>query len=403
MPISIHEGALYLAYAEKNARNRDVAVCVQGDRVSAVGVDDAVGANDSRTPVINILQNARVRDNAFIATTYRPKESCRGMAAMLGVDRFVYASGAGIRNLIDNGDGQWTDQPAFGGVAYNGISAFPIANFNAANEPTRAREGARWYRTVQLAAPNPGDPGNVRLNALTQSMQAAVRHTRAVGPVLNLPDQLIGGGVRVDDAARHQMFMKLAFAIVGCAFVDDRYQGFAGGHNIGCVLRGPDDRIIGWGVNSGGAFGSTYHGEVNLLQNYHRRNAGAALPNGSILYSTLEPCHMCAGMIAESGRNIAVYYGQADPGIQNNALARQHNGCNQQVLANLTGIHLDDEYNGGPITQFLTSEAAEGVLLEARDRYMDARPDGAADRAIWRDGVGILELIDPNIRAYRNV
>ena len=306
---------------------------------------------------------------------------------------------AAIRSISSLAVGTGSDRAAYLGIG--GIDAPAIAGFDTMSDAARQGACAVW-----LAARAPSAAGTPAANALNTFLGTinAPQHRHFVGPDLELPRYMAPGGGRVDDAHRHELFMRLAFAIAGAAFVSDRFEGTTGGHNIASVLRGPDDSILGWGINTGGAYNSTCHGEVNLIQNYHRRNGGAALPAGSILYTTLEPCHMCAGMIAETGPGTVVYYGQADPGIQGNALARQVNGCRQTFIMTIPGANLDVEYTGGAITTFLASEAAEEAFLGARDSYMD-RPGSATDanRHIWLAGTRIIETIDPKVAMYRNL
>jgi tRNA(Arg) A34 adenosine deaminase TadA len=80
----------------------------------------------------------------------------------------------------------------------------------------------------------------------------------------------------------------------------------------------PSGKIIGCGVNTNKENG-TFHAEVNCLQSYYKfnKNGYGGFPVNTRLYSTLEPCEMCAGMIWESAADanqFLVYYGMVDPG-----------------------------------------------------------------------------------------
>ena len=62
----------------------------------------------------------------------------------------------------------------------------------------------------------------------------------------------------------------------------------------------------------------SFHAEVNCLQSYYKFNKAAYLgvPVNARLYSTLQPCEMCSGMIWESladQTKARVYYGMVDP------------------------------------------------------------------------------------------
>lgn len=68
----------------------------------------------------------------------------------------------------------------------------------------------------------------------------------------------------------------------------------------------------------------TLHAEVNLIQNWYR-NTGRAIPEGSVILTSLKPCRMCAGLIwqtAQNRRQLKVIYLENDPGpnAQNTAL-----------------------------------------------------------------------------------
>jgi tRNA(Arg) A34 adenosine deaminase TadA len=113
----------------------------------------------------------------------------------------------------------------------------------------------------------------------------------------------------------HRIYMMAAYALVS-----SRKFGTSevpGGKNIGVVMVSPNGKIIGCGVNTNQKNG-TFHAEVNCLQSYYKYNKAAylGLPASTRIYSTLEPCEMCAGMIWESAADtstLLVYYGMVDP------------------------------------------------------------------------------------------
>jgi tRNA(Arg) A34 adenosine deaminase TadA len=113
----------------------------------------------------------------------------------------------------------------------------------------------------------------------------------------------------------HRIYMMAAYALVSSRKFGT--SSVPGGKNIGVLLVNPNGKIIGCGVNTNRDNG-TFHAEVNCLQSYYKynRNGYAGFPLHSRLYSTLEPCQMCAGMIWESAADPArflVYYGMVDP------------------------------------------------------------------------------------------
>ncbi len=82
------------------------------------------------------------------------------------------------------------------------------------------------------------------------------------------------------------------------AAIEEARSGFAeGGIPIGSVLV-RDGKIVGRGHNRRVQHNDpTAHGEIDCLRNAGRR----ASYRDTIIYSTLMPCHMCAGAIVQFG------------------------------------------------------------------------------------------------------
>ena len=77
---------------------------------------------------------------------------------------------------------------------------------------------------------------------------------------------------------------------------------------VGCVVVGPDGRVIGEGRNAREEDGmATAHAEIEAI-NMACRTLGSWRLTGCTLYVTLEPCPMCAGAIINS-RIAEVRYG----------------------------------------------------------------------------------------------
>ena len=79
---------------------------------------------------------------------------------------------------------------------------------------------------------------------------------------------------------------------------------------VGCVLVGAGGELLAWAHNTN-RLNRTLHAEVNLVQAWWAKEA-RPLPSGSRLYTTLEPCRMCQGMIRHCGPGTAVFYAKAD-------------------------------------------------------------------------------------------
>lgn len=129
------------------------------------------------------------------------------------------------------------------------------------------------------------------------------------------PDPCIEFTVEVE---RDNIFMMLAYAIVYKDWQNDDMRNNRG-YNIGCVMTDKNDNIVYWGrncvniVNSG-----TQHGEVRLIYYYLQNNSDIKnLADGYTIYTTLEPCAMCAGMMVLN-RLPRTVWGQADCICQHN-------------------------------------------------------------------------------------
>jgi tRNA(Arg) A34 adenosine deaminase TadA len=115
----------------------------------------------------------------------------------------------------------------------------------------------------------------------------------------------------------HRIYMMAAYALLSSRVIKNG-ANLPGGKNIGVLMVSPQGKIIGCGVNTNKGNG-TFHAEVNCLQSYYKfnKNSYTGIPADTRLYSTLQPCEMCAGMIWEAAADptkLLVYYGMVDPG-----------------------------------------------------------------------------------------
>jgi tRNA(Arg) A34 adenosine deaminase TadA len=91
------------------------------------------------------------------------------------------------------------------------------------------------------------------------------------------------------------------------------------GKYVAAILVGKEGKILAWGLNTN-ASNKSLHAEVNMLQSFHKYKqqplGRSGLPEGCRIYSTLQCCKMCSGMVVASMRkadSIRVYYGMSDP------------------------------------------------------------------------------------------
>ena len=110
---------------------------------------------------------------------------------------------------------------------------------------------------------------------------------------------------------RDNLFMLLAYSVVYKNWQNADMEHNRG-YNIGSVLVNENNEVVYWARNSVNVTKNmTQHGEVRLINCYLANNDRSAL-KGYTLYTTLEPCAMCSGMMFLTSLPRAVY-GQKDP------------------------------------------------------------------------------------------
>ncbi|MEJ2199679.1 MAG: hypothetical protein P8X63_01490 [Desulfuromonadaceae bacterium] len=180
------------------------------------------------------------------------------------------------------------------------------------------------------------------------------------------------------------------------------------GYNIGSVLlndTSPDGRLVFWARNCNSITeNETQHGEVRLMLGYlaklhAARQQGEPVPDiknlaGYTVYTTLEPCAQCAGMMTlqEVYRTV---YGQSDPGfgkaierleLDSSALPDGYPPYPRPVISERATIIYCDQLEAayteyqkqtgqqGHITDFLKSEPAKNIFAAAYDEFMSYEP-----------------------------
>lgn len=251
------------------------------------------------TAAVTLLQSNENLNRGWLALSYRPTAACIGMAMLLGIRRIVWRQGdinhsATIANGViayTNGAPAILSQPPLNGNAY--VLPDPLPNLR------------RAFPVMGHLVNNVFRPPHGTAN-LIQSMHAA------------------------DDVVKDNTCLLLAFAIasIGHGSRNNNRNRTAAydGQNIASVLVDSNYQIVGWGINTNTSHASL-HGEINLIRSYQANNMNA-LPAGGKLFTTLEPCAMCAGMIvhtAGEGNNFEVVSGQRDEQVGYSAL-RNPNG-----------------------------------------------------------------------------
>jgi tRNA(adenine34) deaminase len=179
---------------------------------------------------------------------------------------------------------------------------------------------------------------------------------------------------------RDDIFALLAYGIVLKDWQD--MDAPRRGHNIGSVLVNPKGFPVFWSRNANNLLDdSTQHGEVRLIQNYLACKGVGGYVHDYTVYTTLEPCAMCAGLMTLS-RVSRVVYGQNDPAYGSAAkalLAINYPNVFENVSLDVSPIKrkLDSAFaarnQGGKasIIGFLLSSEAKEIFSEAADGLMN--------------------------------
>lgn len=230
-------------------------------------------------------------------------------------------------------------------------------------------------------------PGCAELQVQTPQ-EAAVQSARQTAQQIS-PEQ----------RERDEIYMLLAYAVVLKNWQTNETQPQRG-HNIGSVLVDPDGKVVFWARNSNHITGNgTQHGEVRLIRNRLAQTRSYNLKDHTV-YTSLEPCAMCSGMMVLT--NVArTVYGQTDPGF-GKALERlaldsrklpdgygpYPRKVNSEASSSSFRKRLDAGYaeyqagGGGSITKWLRSPAAKAIYEDALRSFKTYRVRFAANRSV---------------------
>lgn len=186
------------------------------------------------------------------------------------------------------------------------------------------------------------------------------------------------------------------------------------GHNIGSILVDPNGRIVNWDRNCNAILSNgTQHGEVRLMLGYLNRVGGYSLKDHTI-YTSLEPCAQCSGMMVLSSIKRTVY-GQTDPAF-GKALERLSLDSKKWNEAGYTPYPraviseksstkycelLDNEYakTGGSITKFLLTDASKKIYESAAKALQNYPVNYSENKEILAHAQATVALVRPGVPA----
>lgn len=215
-------------------------------------------------------------------------------------------------------------------------------------------------------------------------------------------------------AEQDAIYTLLAYAVV---YKDWQTQGWdapdkARGYNIGGVLvnpqNAPGQQLLCWSRNSViKTRNGTQHGEVRLLTNYIGNNTSVTKVKGYKLYTTLEPCAMCSGMMTLQSLTTTVY-GQTDPGyggaierLTLNSTVLKDGWCpyprGVQSIASPLSIRkeIDEAFArvGGSITAWLITPEAHALYEKAVHQLENYQVRFDENRAVLTEATDFLKKV----------
>jgi deoxycytidylate deaminase len=337
---NFHEFAMELLLWKKGTSAHDHALLVVGNdlRFAACARADLGARPGTGTAVINVLQSAidagvNVK-SAWIYTTSGVGWGCAGMARLQTRGGHIFYPGEhGVLKCY------CADRTNFGPVApekrgwgwSNKADHWSQLGRGATLRNTwfQAIKGKTWFRAKYVPV--------VNLQANCSAAAAAVESLavstgRAATTLTKFFEPGAAGAFDIVNELKTPAEKDAFFSLLAQELVyrlrgrtDDKVDPAQVGHNIGSVMVDAAYRVVGWAVNTNHLNG-TFHGETNLVQ-AHEAHGKPTLPKGGAMYTTLEPCEMCAGVIrsavAGDDKAFRVQYIQPDRTLAQTALTRE--------------------------------------------------------------------------------
>lgn len=176
------------------------------------------------------------------------------------------------------------------------------------------------------------------------------------------------------------------------------------GHNIGALLVNEQSRPVFWARNAVRELNTTQHGEVRVIQNYLNCPTTGKNAKDHTLYTSLEPCAMCAGMITMSKIKRVVYlqsdpvFGRIKQALDGLGYLRKYQQSTPSQLAQkqqLESAFEDHRRSSGnsAATLFLLSEKAKQVFASAQQSLNNYPLKFAENAAMLTDVKKFMETV----------
>lgn len=278
------------------------------------------------TAIINLIQSALDQNidlkQAWIYSTDVPTEACMGMARLQTRGGYIICNSTTAGKTIgfhaDRQAPKWEASPIWsphGALAWSQLA--PGADLNAWHAAIKAK---------RLGEPKIGvlkDEAALAAAAVETLAIQTGRTAATLAPFFAPEDR---GRLEIvqqlaTQAERDNFFSLLAQELVYRLRGRQTEGSGTKGHNIGCLVVDHNGRIVAWGVNTNATNG-TFHAETNAVQALE--SDGARLPKGGVMYTSLEPCEMCSGIIrnalADGDRGFRILFIQTDATLHSTVL-----------------------------------------------------------------------------------
>jgi len=168
----------------------------------------------------------------------------------------------------------------------------------------------------------------------------------------------------------------LSLAALAMVYKDWQTSRNGRGHNIGSILVDQNSTPVFWARNSVVVRDdSSQHGEVRLIQAFLNCPGIGKYMDGYTIYTSLEPCAMCTGMIAMTKVNRVVYvqddpeYGHARQALVNIKFPRLFEQKTPKGLSEKSELEQGwatySKKKGSAITDYLLTDEARTVYAKA--------------------------------------
>ena len=180
------------------------------------------------------------------------------------------------------------------------------------------------------------------------------------------------------------------------------------GYNIGAVLVDPEGSVVHWGRNTiHKESDNTQHAEVRVMTQYTSNTEESHL-KGYTIYTTLEPCAMCAGMMImlQVDRTVfgqtALRYGKAVERISKCPLCPSYprtvisDPSSSKIRKLLDSAYKQYLKEGGVrgIQKFLTTEEAKSIYENATKQFLNYEVKFPENEKMYKNAKSFYENIE---------